>query len=52
MLRKFPIGNKNKRQRKVENLENLEIIIKLNLKHKIEIFFGSQQEILVFFENK
>jgi hypothetical protein len=50
MLKKFSIGNKNERERDVENLENLEIIIQLNLKHKIDNFFWLTAKILVFFK--
>jgi hypothetical protein len=43
MLIKFSIG-KNERKKNVEKLENLEIIVQLNLKHKIQIFWAQSKK--------
>jgi hypothetical protein len=50
MFRKLSIGNKKEREKNVEKVDNLEIIIRLNLKHKVEnIFWLGARNTGVFF---
>jgi len=53
MFRKLSIGNKKEREKNVEKVDNLEIIIRLNLKHKVDnIFWLGARNTGVFLKKK